>query len=204
MAPRQRGSGRWAAERMRRECAGHAPRMRRACVTHARRTGLHAPLDKTKSGAALCRHGACGAHAPSRRLGALRLQREGVRRRPDGAAHAEQVVVRAAWMLVAATVHAERSARWELKKRRDSILQARRRRRASALNAGGFAAPARGVHREGAVNAGRRRQESGRMRGAGGPLVRRLAVHAIRLAGTPLRQRSNAQRLRSAGTRHGP
>ena len=39
VAARQRGSGGWAAERM-----------RRACVPHARRTGLHAPMGQNEVG----------------------------------------------------------------------------------------------------------------------------------------------------------
>ena len=189
------------APQMRGARAADAPRVRSACT--ANRITCTAG-EKGRSGAGACRHGACRADAPGRRLGTLRWEREGARGRPDSAGHAEGVVVPAAWMLVAATVHADRNAGWELRERRHSTLQAPRRRRASALNAGGFASPARGGYREGAVNAGRRRRESGRMRGAGGPLVRRLTVHALRLARTALRQRSNARRPRTAGARLGP
>ena len=196
-SPCWRSAGGAAAGKMRGECAAPAFRM------HGEPDCMHRS-GKRKSGAAVCKHGASRAHAQSRRLGALRWRCEGVRRRPDGTAHAEGVVPKAAWLRVAATVHAERNTGWGLKERGHSILQARRRRRAGAVTAGGFAAPARGMHREGAVSAGRRRRKSGRMRNAVEPLVQRRAEHAIRLAVTPLRQRGNAQLLRSAGTRHGP
>ena len=186
---------------MRAAGAANAPRLRSAwtenhiaCTAGGKRT----------SAAAMCRHGACEAHSPGRRSGALRLQREGAVRRPYSAAHAGGG--RCTGVVDAFCSHGACTTerRGEVGERGHSSLQARRRRRASALSAGGFAAPARCMHREGAVNAGRRRRKSGRMRRAGGARVRRLAVHAIRLAGTPLRQRSNAQRLRRAGARHGP